>query len=108
MVGRAGERGIFWISWFDSLSKDFVYSVKALVKPAQFSHSHKTLRFIMAEENDPPKPPTPMKKTSAVPLKKETVRVTLKAEPPAAAPAPRPPAPTIPLKTAPSAPTPPP
>ena len=62
---------------------------------------------------DPPKPPKPMKKTSAVPLKKETVRVTLKAsgdeEAKPAAPAPtaskpgdKPPAPapTIPLKTA--------
>ncbi len=53
----------------------------------------------------------PMKKTSAVPLRKETVRVTLKATPterkspppapaaPAAKPKPPAPAPTIPLKT---------
>ncbi|MCP5535301.1 MAG: hypothetical protein H7A51_03590 [Akkermansiaceae bacterium] len=62
----------------------------------------------MSDETDP----KPMKKTSAVPLRKETVRVTLKATPddskapaappvPTAASAPRPPAPapTIPLKT---------
>lgn len=62
----------------------------------------------MSDENDP----KPMKKTSAVPLRKETVRVTLKATPqdksvppaPVSPPAPsgsRPPAPapTIPLKT---------
>lgn len=44
-----------------------------------------------------------MKKTSAVSLKKETVRVTLKPDPagaPTPPPAPAPPAPTIPLKTA--------
>ncbi len=70
------------------------------------------------------KPPTPSKQTSSVPLKKETVRVTLKAAdappavpsatvptapavrpptpggPPAAAPRPPAPAPTIPLRTA--------
>lgn len=69
----------------------------------------------MSDDNQPPKPPAPMKKTSAVPLKKETVRVTLKSEPtkpaaptasaPAAPSAPKPPAPapTIPLKTAPVA-----
>lgn len=58
-------------------------------------------------ENQPPKAPKPMKKTSAVPLKKETVRVTLKAtdaDAPApkapSAPKPPAPAPTIPLKTA--------
>lgn len=65
----------------------------------------------MSDESDkqPPKPPKPMKKTSAVPLKKETVRVTLKATPEGgdapkseekssgSVPAP---APTIPLKTA--------
>ena len=61
-------------------------------------------------DNEPPKPPKPTKKTSAVPLKKETVRVTLKAgadsvptKGAAAAPAaPKPPAPapTIPLKSA--------
>ena len=64
----------------------------------------------MSDENQPPKAPAPMKKTSAVSLKKETVRVTLKPDPaPAGAPtpppapsagAPAPPAPTIPLKTA--------
>ena len=75
----------------------------------------------MSDENQPPKAPAPMKKTSAVSLKKETVRVTQSADqPPGGAPtpppapsagAPVPPAPTIPLKTAgapaaPSAPTP--
>ena len=64
----------------------------------------------MSDENQPPKAPAPMKKTSAVSLKKETVRVTLKPDPaqggaptPPRAPsagAPAPPAPTIPLKTA--------
>jgi hypothetical protein len=64
-------------------------------------------------ENDP----KPMKKTSAVPLRKETVRVTLKADPkdssapkPPSPPAggPPAPAPTIPLKTSgPGAPKPP-
>ena len=59
----------------------------------------------MSDENDP----KPMKKTSAVPLRKETVRVTLKATPqdrpaptaPAVPgrPTPPAPAPTIPLKT---------
>jgi hypothetical protein len=60
-------------------------------------------------------PPTPSKQTSSVPLKKETVRVTLKAadapavpsstvplappvRPPVPGGAPRPPAPTIPLR----------
>jgi len=61
----------------------------------------------MSDDKQPPKPPAPMKRTSAVPLKKETVRVTLKAEPtqtgPPAAPTPPAPAPTIPLKTAPVA-----
>lgn len=60
------------------------------------------------DDKQPPKPPKPMKKTSAVPLKKETVRVTLKSTPegqgaPDTAGAPKPPAPTVPLKTAPSA-----
>ena len=64
----------------------------------------------MSDENQPPKAPAPMKKTSAVSLKKETVHVTLKPDPaqggaptPPPAPsagAPAPPAPTIPLKTA--------
>lgn len=45
------------------------------------------------DDKQPPKPPTPMKKTSAVPLKKETVRVTLKATPESGE-APKPPAPT--------------
>ena len=54
----------------------------------------------------------PLKKTSAVPLRKETVRVTLKADPKDSAapkpPSPPAPAPTIPLKTsAPGAPKPP-
>ena len=55
----------------------------------------------MSDENQPPKAPAPMKKTSAVSLKKETVRVTLKPDS-AGAPhlLPAPPAPTIPLKTA--------
>ncbi|MGB0774805.1 MAG: hypothetical protein ACPGUY_03095 [Akkermansiaceae bacterium] len=64
----------------------------------------------MSEENDP----KPMKKTSAVPLRKETVRVTLKSTPedskapaPPAAPKPPAPAPTIPLKTSGPATTPP-
>ena len=63
------------------------------------------------DDQQPPKPPKPMKKTSAVPLKKETVRVTLKATPEGEAPPQAPavarpadkppaPAPTIPLKTA--------
>ena len=62
-------------------------------------------------------PPTPSKQTSSVPLKKETVRVTLKAadapavpsstvplappvRPPVPGGAPRPPAPTVPLRPA--------
>ena len=57
----------------------------------------------MSDEKDS----KPMKKTSAVPLRKETVRVTLKVIPedskapaaPAGAPRPPAPAPTIPLKT---------
>jgi len=75
----------------------------------------------MSEESGQ-EPPKPTKKTSAVPLKKETVRVTLKAKPEEAeeqqeaqeapeasspsAPARKapPPAPTIPLKTAPISP----
>jgi len=72
----------------------------------------------MSEDTpQPPTPPTPMKKTSAVPLKKETVRVTLKAgpsvlgvptpppAPTAGAPRPPAPAPTIALRSAPAAPT---
>ena len=61
----------------------------------------------MSDENQPPKAPAPMKKTSAVSLKKETVRVTLKpdqapggAPTPPAAGAPAPPESTIPLETA--------
>lgn len=65
------------------------------------------------DDKQPPKPPKPMKKTSSVPLKKETVRVTLKSGDDASKggdqkkpPAPSPPktsapAPTIPLKSAP-------
>ena len=69
----------------------------------------------MSEDEKPPSnPPKPMKKTSAVPLKKETVRVTLKATddsqkaaPAPSAPQPPAPAPTIPLRAAnPSAPAP--
>lgn len=41
--------------------------------------------------DEAPKPPKPMKKTSAVPLKKETVKVTLKATDAEGAPAPAPP-----------------
>lgn len=57
--------------------------------------------------DEAPTPPKPTKKTSAVPLKKETVRVTLKAPdtatpPPSAAPAPS--APSAPAAAAPSAP----
>lgn len=53
------------------------------------------------QDNDNPQ--APMKKTSAVPLKKETVRVTLKADPehPSAAPS-APSAPTPPTATAPA------
>jgi len=55
-----------------------------------------------------PKDQKPMKKTSAVPLRKETVRVTLKATPEAGkAPAPAPPAPSA-APSAPSAPSAPP
>lgn len=57
----------------------------------------------MSDENQPPKAPAPMKKTSAVSLKQETVRVTLKPDSApggAPTPPPAPPAPTIPLKTA--------
>jgi hypothetical protein len=59
------------------------------------------------DDKQPPKPPKPMKKTSDVPLKKETVRVTLKATddsqkaaPAPSAPQPPAPAPTIPLRAA--------
>jgi hypothetical protein len=66
----------------------------------------------MADENDDIKGPKtkPLRKTSAVPLRKETVRVTLKATPAGASGAPRPPAPappkppsvaTTPLETSP-------
>lgn len=52
----------------------------------------------MANDNDEvPGPKTkPLRKTSAVPLRKETVRVTLKATPAGASGAPRPPAPAPP------------
>lgn len=67
----------------------------------------------MSDQRKEPKPTKSMTKTSAVPIRKETVRVTLKAPPqagkgPTAPPAPlappsgavsAPPAPTIPLKT---------
>lgn len=99
------KRHIFQTSWFDRLGKYFVYCPEAAKVPARISRLHETLRFIMAEENTPPKPPTPMKKTSAVPLKKETVRVTLKANPPVAA---APPAPKAAQPVKPSAPTAPP
>ena len=66
----------------------------------------------MADENENTQPPASDDQTSSVPVKKETVRATLKADPPApSAPAPPAPAPTIPLKSAPApsgAPTPPP
>lgn len=66
----------------------------------------------MANENEEIKGPKtkPLRKTSAVPLRKETVRVTLKATPAGASGAPRPPAPappkppsvaTTPLETSP-------
>lgn len=56
----------------------------------------------MSDEQNPVPPPRPTSKTSAVPLKKETVRITLKSDapPPAAAP------PTVPLRAAPPAPAP--
>ena len=51
----------------------------------------------MADDNDVKGPKTkPLRKTSAVPLRKETVRVTLKATPAGASGAPRPPAPAPP------------
>jgi len=66
----------------------------------------------MADDNNSMKGPKtkPLRKTSAVPLRKETVRVTLKATPAGASGAPRPPAPappkppsvaTTPLETSP-------
>ncbi len=66
----------------------------------------------MADENENTQPPASDDQNSSVPVKNETVRATLKADPPApSAPAPPAPAPTIPLKSAPApsgAPTPPP
>lgn len=88
----------------------------------QTRHHANTNYDLMSDEKDP----KPLKKTSAVPLRKETVRVTLKATPdagkapppppaPSAAKPPAPsaakppaPAPTIPLKTAGSGPAAPP
>lgn len=105
---------------FDRGLRDFVYSFKELSPRGLFSFAFNLNLYpnhtphIMSDEKQPPKPPAPMKKTSAVPLKKETVRVTLKADSaspeakataPSAPAAPKPPAPapTIPLKTAPVA-----
>lgn len=63
------------------------------------------------QENQNPAPPRPTIKTSAVPLKKETVRITLRPQSPEGAEAPAPPPPaasTPPLPAAPAAPAPPP
>lgn len=51
----------------------------------------------MSEENQNPGPPKPTIKTSAVPLKKETVRITLRPQVPDAPPPPA----TVPLRPAP-------
>lgn len=62
------------------------------------------------QENQPPSPPRPTVKTSAVPLKKETVRITLRPSGPGGEAPPPPPAPisaTAPIPPAPSAPAPP-
>ncbi len=62
------------------------------------------------QENTPPTPPRPTVKTSAVPLKKETVRITLRPQGPGGDAAPPPPAPvaaTAPIPPAPTAPAPP-
>ena len=60
------------------------------------------------QENQPPTPPRPTIKTSAVPLKKETVRITLRPSGPLGeAPPPPPVSATAPIPAAPTAPTPP-
>jgi hypothetical protein len=62
------------------------------------------------QENQPPSPPRPTVKTSAVPLKKETVRITLRPQGPGADAPPPPPPPgaaTSPIPPAPTAPAPP-
>lgn len=62
------------------------------------------------QENQPPTPPRPTVKTSAVPLKKETVRITLRPQGPGGDAAPPPPPPvaaTAPIPPAPTAPAPP-
>ncbi len=63
------------------------------------------------QENPNPAPPRPTIKTSAVPLKKETVRITLRPQTPEGADTPAPPPPpisaTTPVPAAPSAPAPP-
>jgi len=76
-----------------------------------YNYTHKLVQR-MANDNDELQGPKtkPLRKTSAVPLRKETVRVTLKATPTSATGAPRPPAPappkppsvaTTPLETSP-------
>lgn len=60
------------------------------------------------QENQNPTPPRPTIKTSAVPLKKETVRITLRPQSPDAPEAPAPPlSATSPIPAAPAAPAPP-
>lgn len=58
------------------------------------------------QENPNPSPPRPTAKTSAVPLKKETVRITLRPQSPEAAEAPPPPAVASPAASAPPPPRP--
>ena len=55
------------------------------------------------QDNQNPAPPRPTIKTSAVPLKKETVRITLRPQSPDAPDTPAPPPPSAPLPTAPAA-----
>ena len=55
------------------------------------------------QDNQNPSPPRPTVKTSAVPLKKETVRITLRPQSPDAPDAPAPPPPAAPLPSAPAA-----
>ena len=64
----------------------FMRSVRAI-------HPHHD--SLMSDEKPAPRPPAPMKRTSAVPIKKETVRVSLKADPQT----PRSPAPPPPMTT---------
>lgn len=75
----------------------FTLSKSWMISTQPFQSKSKT--HTMSDDKQPPKPPAPMKRTSAVPLKKETVRVSLKAEPSQTGPPPAP-APTIPLQTA--------